>query len=42
VKIVHFLTGDMIPEYLSKPLQGKTSTYLKKKLMGHDSFGLDV
>jgi hypothetical protein len=36
VKIVHCPTGEMVADYLSKPLQGKTFTYLKKKLMGHD------
>jgi hypothetical protein len=36
VKIVHCPTGEMVADYLSKPVQGKTFTYLKKKLMGHD------
>jgi hypothetical protein len=37
VKIVHCPTGEeMVADYLSKPLQGKTFTYLRKKLMGHD------
>jgi hypothetical protein len=36
VRIVHCPTGEMVANYLTKPLQGKTFTYLKKKLMGHD------
>jgi hypothetical protein len=36
VKIVFCPTGEMLADYLSKPLQGKMFTYLKKKLMGHD------
>jgi hypothetical protein len=36
VRIVHCPTGEMVADYLSKPLQGKTFTYLKKTLMGHD------
>jgi hypothetical protein len=36
VRIVHCPTGELVADYLSKPLQGKTFTYLKKKLMGYD------
>jgi hypothetical protein len=36
VRIIHCPTGEMVADYLTKPLQGKTFTYLKKKLMGHD------
>jgi hypothetical protein len=36
VRIDHCPTGEMVADNLSKPLQGKTFTYLKKRLMGHD------
>jgi hypothetical protein len=36
VRVIHCPTGEMVADYLTKPLQGKTFTYLKKKLMGHD------
>jgi hypothetical protein len=36
VKIVHCPKGEMVENYLSKLVQSKTFTYLKKKPMGHN------
>jgi hypothetical protein len=36
VKIVLCPTGEIVASHLTKPLQGKSFTYLIKIIMGHD------